>query len=204
LISARQRAGKTGLDADLLAGVQSSRSSTVRARSTLAMVRGLRAYHDPAWENIASQWLAAEGTAHSIVATEIRKLLGAKLRLAADGPGLENRAAQLLSAPELLSRNEYVAAVKGYVRDALASGLSLDLAARVSKAVQLYGQPAQNIVAHSIALAALRKGRHDVARPLLESVVVSYLGKSFVGFSPNGAVVKQVLGGRRTLSTLCE
>src|SRR2546423_1787440 len=66
LISARQRAGKTGLDADLLAGVQSSRSSTVRARSTLAMVRGLRAYHDPAWENIAGQWLTAEGVAHPV------------------------------------------------------------------------------------------------------------------------------------------
>ena len=172
LIAARQRAGKLGVDADLLAGVQSSRSSTVRSRSTLAIVRELRSFHDPAWENIASQWITAEGAIHPTIATEIRKLLNAKLRLAADDPlGQANKAGQLLSSPELLSRSEYIAAAKQFVRASLTAQQNVDLNSIIQRAVTLYGNSARDRLAHHLALACMMAPRHDLARALLQGVL---------------------------------
>jgi tetratricopeptide (TPR) repeat protein len=172
LIAARQRAGKAGIDTDLIAGVNSSKTSTVRARSTLAIARGLRAYHDPAWENIAGQWLNAEGATHSTIATELRKLLNARLRLVSDDPLVQaNNATQLLSSPGLLSRNEYVAAAKQVVRASLVSSQRVDISAIIEKAAALYGPRCRNLISHNLALACMIAQRHDLARPLLQAVI---------------------------------
>ena len=204
LIAARQQQGIKGIDGDLLAGVQQSTKSTVRARAIFAIVNALRRYQDPAWENIAASWLAQQGSIHPVIATELRKLANAKLRLSQDNSsGQASSAAQLLSKPELLSRAEYVAATKQYVRGSLLSGASVDMAALVQQGVTLYGNGCRNRLSHDLALSCMMAKRHDLARPLLQAVVASSKKNSQWGKSLWAlARMEAVLGNNDAAATL--
>lgn len=179
LIAARQRASLTGLPGDLLAGVQSTIGSTVRARATFAIVRALRAHNDPAWESIAESWLNAEGQTHPTIATEIRKLQNSKTRLLNEDPQARlDSALQLYAAPELLSPTEAISVIKQYFQAYLelagANNLIIpeDYAESFLKpSWGMYRYRFQQKITHTIALSCMMARRHDLARPLLQSII---------------------------------
>jgi tetratricopeptide (TPR) repeat protein len=169
LSRACQVLGVEPLDADLRAGLAAARPA-VRARATHVLIHCFRRAANPVWKELASSWLAADGTRFPILATEI-----AKLRLAEARPlGTPDEilaAARAVLACRNLTPKEWFCASREVLRVTLLKGEELDPATLIQSAANQWGPRMAARAAHGFALSCMNARRHDLARPILEQLI---------------------------------
>lgn len=168
--AARRKLGQTGLSAEFVAAIKACRPS-VRARTTLTVVRELRSSNDPQWKAIADEWLAAESQKFPEVAAELRKMQMSETKRALSDPFTQLAAATALLGTEKLAPHEWLAGAKESVRASLFAKLNPRTSQLVTEGRKRFGASFVPQLQHSLALSCMMANRHDLARPLLRSAI---------------------------------
>lgn len=170
LFAAKRKLNQSGLPAELVASIRACRPS-VRARTTLVVVRELRANNDPQWTAIAEEWLAHAGSQFPAVAAELRKLVMSDAKRAMSNPANQIAAARQLLAQPGLAPHEWLAGAKEVVRASLFAQRNPGTQGLINEGVSRYGTDFGAQLQHSLALSCMMAKRHDLARPLLAAAI---------------------------------
>jgi tetratricopeptide (TPR) repeat protein len=179
-LRASDQLGDQTIDQRLVDGLAQAKPK-VRDRATLSIVGALRAQNNPLWINFANTWLGANALRNAVIAAEFNKLFQATQRVRNDSPSQQLAASTTLLATAGLSPTEFVSAAKEYVRSSLSLGQVVDLIGLANQAAAGYGVGWRNRTLHSLALSCMMARRHDMARPLLQSIVTQNLRDSHWG-----------------------
>ncbi|MDR3459000.1 MAG: tetratricopeptide repeat protein [Verrucomicrobiae bacterium] len=178
LLAASRKTG-TPIDAGLISGLNTATSS-VRARATLMIVRGLRSQGDASWRQLAASWLQAEGATNSTVAVELKKLAFSSAHQGSD-PGFTYQlqaSKDLLDSPNI-SPLEWLSATKQTLRISLIKNQAVDPSALILEGVNRYGKPFEATFTQSLAMACKRGGRADIAQSYLQQNLAKATGDSW-------------------------
>lgn len=168
LIAARRGTGRWRISENLIRGLDKTPAG-IRARTILLITSELRKNDMKQWREVADAWLENEGQDFPIIATDIKKMKLASVRLAVGQLDVQQEtAADLLQMPNL-AKCEWLLAAKEWVRTGLLSGESVDVDTLLSGAEQQYGAAFVPQARHGLALACMMAKRHDLARPLLQA-----------------------------------
>ncbi len=168
--AARRKLGQPGLSPEFVASIKACRPS-VRARTTLAIVRELRSANDAQWQAIADDWLASQAKAFPDVTAELRKLKMADTKMALSNPGKQAATARALLASDQLAPHEWLAGAKEVVRASLFANANPGTSQLVTEGRKRFGVDFVPQLQHSLALSCMMAKRHDLARPLLRSTI---------------------------------
>lgn len=168
--AAKRKMGQTSVSAEFLAAIKVCRPS-VRARTTLTIVRELRSSNDPQWKTISADWLATESQKFPEVAAELRKLQMSEAKRALSDPAAQVAAASALLATDTLAPHEWIAGAKEFVRASLFANANLKLNQLVADGRKRFGASTVPQIQHSLALSCMMAKRHDLARPVLRDAI---------------------------------
>ena len=168
LIAARRQLGFWRISDRLIKGLDSAPAG-LRARTIFTIASELRRNDMRQWRRVADDWLEKEGSAFPQYAKNLRKLYLADAKLEPENAAGRREAAKLLLETPELGARDWLIAAKEYMRVELGEGNPVDLDRLLGDAAEKYGEEFGALAAHGLALSCIASGRHDLARPLLQS-----------------------------------
>jgi tetratricopeptide (TPR) repeat protein len=167
LVVARKKQEKPLLDEELYQSFLITTKTGVKARGLLTIVKCLRGYGDPRWQEIARSWMESESDEDEVIAVEMAKLLIAEEKILSADPRLVAASAHRILRSELVSPQEMIAAAKAVVSGILRGGGTPQIDALAAKVERRFGPEKTFEARHAMALGAMLGGNHDLARQIL-------------------------------------
>lgn len=163
MIAARRKLGGWQISEKLVDGLTNVPAS-LRARTTVLIVRELRNHDMRQWESLAERWLKAEGGQHPSAAAELRKmLLASALRVGSPRRTRLQKAEEMRAVPGL-SALEWLAVSKVLVQARLEAGEPVALDALLAEGTRKFGTAFAGRICHAVARVAVQVGKDDLAR----------------------------------------
>ncbi len=173
--AAKRKLGQQGLPAEFVASIKTCHPS-VRARTTLAIVRELRSANDAQWKVLSQDWQSSEANMFPAVAAELRKLEMSDSKRALSNPNFQASTARALLATDKLAPHEWLAGAKELVRASLFAEKNPEIKQLISEGRKRFGTDFVPQLQHSLALSCMMAKRHDLARPILRSAISATAG----------------------------
>ena len=173
--AAKRKLGQQGLPAEFVASIKACRPS-VRARTTLAIIRELRAANDPQWKELSANWQSTESKRFPAVAAELRKMEMSETKRSLANPDQQVATARALLSTDKLAPHEWLAGAKEVVRASLFAGANPGIDQLVAESRKKFGSDFSPQLQHSLALSCMMAKRHDLARPILRAAIGATAG----------------------------
>lgn len=161
------------LEPDVFTSFQANAKGRIATASIHSIARVLRAHGDSAWKGIAQATIISS-QADKIISTELEKLIQADAKLTgSEEPRLIAARSLRLFRASGTTAQEQVSHAKTYARYALVAGRLAAFDSVVTLATTRFGVSHANSVIHTMALGAMQKGDHDIARKWLTKLLTS-------------------------------